>query len=458
MTLKVNDRSSAVEKMAEEWPIVETLLGGTRAMRKAGQKYLPKWPAEEKDSYEDRLKVATLMPAFERTLNVMAGKPFSKELTFGESVPEEIIQWCESVDDDGTSLHAFSSELMAEVLAYGIAGVLVDYTRHEQPLIYLADAVKAGARPYMVMYKHNQILGWKTSKVNGKTRLSQLRLLETAEIDDGEFGSKTVNRVRVLYPGAWQLWEEAKDDYVLIDEGETTLSEIPFVPFYGKQTGFMTGVSPLLNLAYQNVQHWQDSSDQQKSTRFARVRMAAIIGDDSDDEICTGADYFMKLPLGSDIKVVQGSAESVNVGRQELDRLEDQMIKTGAELLTPQPGNRTATEASNDAEANKSELQKIVESFEDSLDQCLQWMAEWVGLPDGGKVALFKDFASATLTDASAQLVLTMQQAGLISKTTAIKEQQRRGLLSPEVDAEVEVAAVEVEAPAGFRNDNTRAD
>ena len=46
----------------------------------------------------------------------------------------------------------------------------------------------------------------------------------------------------------------------------------------------------------------------------------------------------------------------VAVGRSELQALEEQMIQTGAELLVSKPGQRTATESANDAEANKSEL------------------------------------------------------------------------------------------------------
>ena len=75
-------------------------------------------------------------------------------------------------------------------------------------------------------------------------------------------------------------------------------------------------------------------------------------------------------------------------------------------------------------------------------------MADWVGLPQGGHVALFKDFGAGTLTDASAQLVLAMQQGGLITKQTAIKEQQRRGMLDPDIDPEQELDAVQSEGPA----------
>lgn len=124
------------------------------------------------------------------------------------------------------------------------------------------------------------------------------------------------------------------------------------------------------------------------------------------------------------------------------------MIQTGAELLVAQPGQRTATEASNDAEANKSMLQRIVENFEDALDLALQFTADWLKVGEGGTASLFKDFAANSLSDASAQLVVTMAQGGLITKETGLKELQRRGVLSPDLDVAQEAAMAKEAEPA----------
>lgn len=437
--------------MSQAWLIAEALLGGTASMRAAGESFLPRWPNEEPGSYDARLKTATLFPAFARTISVMSGKPFSKQLTMQDDVPPRLREWCDNVDLQGNNLHSFAADLMAEALGFGICGVLVDYPKVGEAVRTLADERNIKARPYAVLIRHSQILGWRAEMSDGVVRLTQLRLAESAEVPDGEFGTATVRRVRVLVPGGYALYQEGeKDEFALIEEGTTTLKAIPFVPFYGKKRGFMSGVSPLLDLAYLNVQHWQDSSDQQKSVRFARVRIAAIIGaEDLTTPISLGADYFMRLPHGADIKVVQGSAEAVKIGREELAVLEDQMITTGAELLVIKPGEqKSATQSNNEAEANKSDLQRIVEQFEDGLDQVLQLMADWVGEPQGGHVSLFKDFGAATLTDASAQLILAMQQGGLITKETAIREQQRRGMLAADIVPVQELEAVSQEGPA----------
>lgn len=449
MPTRIQDTTPAVDAMASHWPVVDALLGGTVAMRAAGERYLPIETREDPADYKRRLAVATLFPAFRRTLGVMAGKPFSKALTYGQDVPDIIREYCQDVDLQGRNLHTYASELLPEVLAYGIAGVLVDFPKTGGENRTLDDDRRLGARPYFVSVKHGQILGWRAERLQGGAMaLTQLRLSEAAEVEDGPYGAKQVERIRVLTPDTWELWEKAGNDFTLIDEGVNSLGRVPFVPFFGQRTGFMEGKSPLLDLAHLNVKHWQHQSDQDDSARFARKRMLVFSGMDNNDAITSAANYAVCLPTGATAQVVQGSAESVNVGRTELEALEAQMIQTGAELLVQKPGQRSATEANNDAEANKSDLQRIVEGFEDGLDESLQLMADWLGLGvDAGHVSLYKDYGAGSLSDASAQLVLSMHQGGLITASTAIREQQRRGLISSELNPEDELEAVKEEGP-----------
>lgn len=417
-------------------------------MRKAGEKYLPKQPREDQQDFDYRLQTSTLFPAFARTVGVMTGKPFAKELSLNEDVPAPIKELTQDIDGEGRSLHAFAADLMSEAMSFGFGGILVDFTRTEGLARTQAEEKALGARPLWVHVKHGQILGWKVGKVNGKPGLVQLRIAETAEVDDGLYDVRLVNRVRVLTPGAWELWEEGASGYERKDGGDTTIQVIPFVPIYGVRKGFMHGLPPLLDLAHQNVKHWQQQSDQDDSARFARKRLLVLIGLDDEKELTAGSSYALQIPKDGDAKVVQGSAESVTVGRSELEALEGQMIQTGAELLTAKPGQRTATEAANEAEANKSDLQRIVETFEDSIDQALQLTAQWLGLPQGGHASLFKDFTAGSLSEATAQLILSFQQGGLITKRQALVEAQRIGVLSPNLDPEAELEAVDVEGPS----------
>lgn len=451
MPLAVNEPSAEIAALREQWSLLDALRAGTPAMRAASTAYLPRWPAEETDAYLARLNSATLFPAYRRTVGVMAGKPFAKSLQLADE-PASITQWAEDIDLQGVSLHSFAAEMFEEVLGAGLAGILVDYpTVEPAPLGRTKAQVEAtGVRPYFVRVKHGQILGWKAGIIGSKVTLTQVRIAETREEDDGPFGVKVVDRVRVLERGRWAVFEQVGKDnaWAVVDDGITTLRDIPFVPLYGRRDGFMLGKPPLLDLAYLNVKHWQSQSDQDTILHVARVPILAMIGADDNTQLTVGGSSAVKLPEGADMKFVEHSGAAIGAGETALSVLEEQMIQTGAELLVKKPGSRTATESQNDAEANKSDLQRIAENFEDALDQALWFMAQYVRLPDAGKVTLFSDYGAASLSDASATLVKDLNMAGIVTKKTVVEEMKRRGVLSPDIDAEREIAEAEAEGPA----------
>lgn len=466
MPIAVNQQSDEVKRLAREWSLLEALMEGTPAMREGKTTYLPQWPNEESGSYTARVATATLFPAYRRTVRVMAGKPFSKDVTLSEDTPASIKTWADDIDLQGVSLHSFAAEMFEESF-YGLAGILVDYPRVEPApngVRTVAQVEATGARPYWVRVKHEQILGWKAANIDGKMKLTQLRLMESVEEDDGEFGTKCVAQVRVLEPGKWRTYRasEIKADngaWKLFEEGVTTLADVPFVPLYGSRMAFMMGVAPLLDLAYLNVKHWQSQSDQDTILHVARVPILAIIGADDQSCLTVGTSSAVKIPLGGDMKFVEHTGAAIEAGQKSLESLEQQMIQTGAELLVKKPGDRSATEAAGDQEGNKSDLQRMTEAAEDSLDQALQFMADYARLGTGGNVSLFKDFGAATLSDASATLIKDLQAAGLISKETAIVELQRRGVLSAEIDPEDELEQAEKDGPPpGTLTDGVDAD
>jgi len=454
VTVAVHHCIPSVLEMREDWCLTEALMGGTRHMRREGVRFMPKQPAEEKDAYAARLCTATLFPAYRRTVSVMAGKPFSKELTVSDA-PDTVLEqwkpWFDDIDRAGVSLNVFASEMLAEAVAHGLAGIYVDVPRAanvqrtEAGVATKAAEKAAGVRPYFVRVKHDQVLGW---RLDDQGRLSMLRLLEWAEVASGDYGVSMIDRVRVLRPGSWELWERVKDEqFTMIDEGTTSLYFIPFVPLYGHRVAHMIGRPPLLDLAHLNCKHWQSQSDQDTILHVARVPILAMIGADDQTTLTVGGSAAVKLPIGSDMKYIEHTGASIKAGADSLVALEEQMIQTGAELLVKKPGTRTAAESSNDAEANKCDLQRIVESFEDALDQALVFAGQYAGI-EPPRVTLFKDFGAGSLSDASATLVKDLNMAGIVTKATVIEEMKRRGVLSADIDTETELAAAEAEGPA----------
>lgn len=447
----------AVERLRPDWDLAADLLGGTRAMRAAGERHLPRWPAEEGESYKARLASAVLFPAYSRTVLTLTGKPFSKPLGMSENAPPQVIDWMQDADREGRNLHAFAAECMQTALGYGLGGILVDYppVRRDPAARPMTQAEEAAAslRPYLVLVRPHQILGWRTARVGGATVLTQLRLMESAEEDDGLWGVRTIEQVRVLTPGRWEIWRKPPEkdwpDAVLHDFGATSLDVIPFVPFYGERLGYMLGRPPLLEVAHLNVAHWQSASDQQTILHVARVPIlfTKMLGDGVELKVGASTGIAASTP-DADAKWVEHSGAAIGAGSEDLAALEERMRQAGAELLVIKPGQVTATQTATENAVGMCALQRITLDLQDALNAALALVSRYARLPEEATVSLFSDFGVSSLAEASADLLLRGADAGYISAETFRGEMRRRGVLSAEVDELEEVARLEAQGPS----------
>lgn len=443
--------------MAADWQLCADLLGGTRAMRAAGKRHLPKFPKEEQDSYDARLATAVLFPAYSRTVSTLTGKPFSKPLALSDDAPPQVIEWMQDADREGRNLHAFAADCMQTALGYGLGGILVEYpvVRREEGARPMTQAEEAAQqlRPYLVQIKPGQILGWRTERRNGATVLTQLRLLEVAQEQDGAWGTASIEQVRVLTPGKWEIWRrpEGKDwqDATLHDSGVTTLGVIPFIPFYGERIGFMEARPPLVEVAHLNVAHWQSASDQQTILHIARVPIffAKMLGEGVALTIGAASGINATTPE-ADAKWVEHSGAAIGAGKEDLAVLEERMRQAGAELLVIKPGQVTATQTGVENAVGMCALQRITLDLQDALNAALGLVALYARLPAAGMVTIFNDFGVSTLAEASAELLLKATDAGYVSAETFRGELRRRGVLGAEVDETEEVGRLAEQGPA----------
>ncbi|MDN2676719.1 DUF4055 domain-containing protein [Janthinobacterium sp. SUN033] len=442
----VRKQSAEAAKLNEDCALIAALLGGTKTMRAAGKKYLPQWPGEDDKSYELRLAVATLFPAYARTIDVLSAKPFSKPVTLGEDVPERLKPWLQNVDLSGRDLHSFLSEITQDAMGYGFAGILVDFPKAGN-LVTKADEQAAGVRPYFVQVHVQNVLGWLPKNATSLNGLTQLRLLESVSEPNGDFDTKEIEQVRVLGRGTWQTWRQreagSKKEWALFEEGVTSLQTIPFVPVYGKRLGYMQATPPLLELAHSNIEHWQSKSDQQNILHIARVPILfAKMLEGSDIAVGAGTAVKSDSPDG-DLKFVEHGGKAIEAGRLSILDLEDRMRQAGAELLVIKPGNVTESQTLADNEQGACALQKIAQNIQDAANQALQFMAEWVGEKEGGHIKLHTDFGAESLAATSAEQLLKAQLAGAISLETLFGEFKRRNIISMDIDWDGELARIE---------------
>lgn len=436
----------AVDAMRQDWAIVAPLMGGTAAMRAAGKALLPQYPAEEDDAYRDRLSLSTLLPAYAETISNNTSRVFAEPLQLGDDVPEAIAELCEDVDLAGNDLNTFAVEFFRDGLSHGLCHVFVEYPRADA-LQTLADEQAVGVRPYAVLVKPERVLGWRVE--GGK--LAQVRFTESIEVADGEFGVKAVEQIRVLEPGLWRTYRrpEKGGQWVIHEEGQTSLDYIPWVTFYAGRTGMMTAKPPLLELAHLNVKHWQSQSDQDNLLHVARVPLLFMFTDDEQFRLVISAGSATRMPKDGDAKYVEHTGAAITAGRESLQDLIEEMRMAGAKLLQKdKQQTKTAAQANEEAAQELSPLARLANQFADCIAQMLQIFADYRGLPEGGTVEMRGNFDADFVPEVSLPLLLNMASAGKLSDETLFAEMQRRGVISDEYNWQEEQERLSAQGPA----------
>lgn len=419
--------------------IIDDLLGGTATMRKAAQTYLFQMEMEEPDSYRKRLERSTLYPALSETLSQMTGRVFFNPIDVA-NVTEAVQAIFDDVDLAGNNLDVFASRWFYSALAYGCSFALIDFTRIEA-VKSRAEEKALNARPYWVHIKPHQVLGIKTARVNGKQAITQFRYVVNEQVEDGEFGVKTVKHVYVYEIGKVRKFSEAEGEFrleseLLLTAQNRPLDFVPVVPFITKRNELTNAIEPpLMELAYLNVKHWQSQSDQDNITNIARVPLLAIYSDDEVKQLSIGGSA-IHLPVDSSMQFVEHSGQAIASGVESLKDLEEQMKTAGAKLLTKTALAMTDSQARDEAGKEISQLRLLANRFEDAIDLALEYTGHWLGIAkeQAGNVQISGNIENDLDPSASMASVIQLRNAGVISNQSTFNEAKRRGLLADSLE------------------------
>ena len=440
--------SPAYDAMAPVWRKVDSVLGGTRAMRGAGRELMPQHAEETDDAYQERLETSVLLNYTSLTLESWVGRPFSDPVEPNDDVPAVVQTILPDVDTLGTGLHSFCRDWFHSGVAKAFAHVLVDFPRTEQPEDRprtLADDYREGVRPYWCLVQPEDLLYVRTAIVGGREVVTHARIREVDVIPVG-FSEVHVERIRVLDPGIVTLWEKrrasksGKITWVEVARWETGIKDqVPLVTFYSDRQGVMIGKPPIEDLVDLNVRHWQSTSDQISILTVSRFPMLALSGGiNEDQELVIGPNQWLYTPDPSGrFYYVEHAGAAISAGRQDLADLEEQMALYGAEFLRRRPGNPTATARALDSAESTSPLQDMVLRFTDSVARALDFTAQWMGAGEvGGTVTIANEWGPESLKGEDLVALVETFKLGAISKEVLLAEFKRRAILSDKFNVE----------------------
>ena len=431
---QVNDPSTAWVNQEPHWGLIEHLLGGTYKIRKGHRKFLPQEPRELDESYDNRLQRSVLAPYYVRLERMLAGMLTRKPVRL-DDVTDQIREQLFDVDLQGNDLQSWLYSTARLCIRYGHVGVLVD-------------APKSGdtGRPYWITYTPRDILGWRTEMADGQQKLTQLRLFEKVLVPDGLYGEKQVEQVRVLTPGAFEIFQkDEKGDFRVIDEGTTSLNEIPFSVAYSNRVGVLESFPPLADIAELNLQHYQVQSDLGNQLHISAVPMLALFGfPAAAEEISAGPGEALSLPEGASASYIEPTGNSYDAQFRRLDQIVSQINDLGlAAVMGAKLAAETAESKRIDRSQGDSTMMVLAQQMQDMIDNCLRFHADYMQEAQAGSSLVNRDFMGARLEPQEIQALLQLYTAGTVTQETLLLQLEAGEVLGDDFDVEAELEATQ---------------
>lgn len=450
--------SSAYGLMKPVWKLIDDILAGPDTIRAATIAYLPQYSSEGDVEYKRRLAHAPWRPEFADILQSLASKPFGKEIALGDKASDQVKSLVEDIDQRGNNLTAFSREVFRRGVAKGMHAILVDYpTMSEAKTV--AEEKRAGARPYWVSIRAEDIVALYTEFVNGREVVSHVRIRETATVRDG-FSEKVVKRVRVLEPGRWELWEataqvDGKDAYTRIGDGALTLGIVPLALFWtGERDGGQFVRPPLASLANMQIELYRKLSRQDEVETYAGSPMLQAKGlapPAEGETLEIGPKRVLFAPPGIEgaetgWSYIQPDAAVLTEIRTSAKDVQDDMRRLGMQPLTQKSGGITATASSIEGAKAHSTVEAWALGLKDVLEQALMFTAMWLGEPEGAEVSVDTDFSTEAYSQAPLDAIHKGRERGDVTRRTYWNVLRRFDVLPPDFDADMEEMDLAAEA------------
>lgn len=438
-TATVATPSDAYAEMAKKWELIETLRGGTEAMRKAGKKYLPKEPKETNEAWEFRLNRTFLYNLYWRTVTSLVGLAFLKPVVVSNA-PKELEYLEFNFNGSGNSVSEVAYSLCLDSLHYGLVHATMDFPQVDKDKLSLGEFKAAGFRPYCNHINPRNLISWRSIAKPGVPILEQLRVTENVTVpsDINEWADKDLHYVKVIRPNHADVYvfdpEFPDIGYNFLKTVPNTLKYIPITTAYSNRTGFMEAEPTLYDLAQTNLRHYQSSSDQNNILHVARVPFLHAAGFEEGELDGTeiGANrMIVSSNENSSIKHVEHTGKAIGAGRQDLVDLENQMATLGADMLISKGvGRMTATARKIDQSESMSTLQLTLRSVEQMVEQLYMIAGDWMGV-DATEVSVsIGDDLSVANEPNPTNALIALIDSGLITDEQAVEEAKRQGILS----------------------------
>jgi hypothetical protein len=486
----VNSTHPEYDASLPGWLRARDVFAGEDAIKAAGEKYLSRLDCQDDKEFLAYKNRASFFNASARTADGFVGLIFRRDPTFklpdgNNGVAAALTEFVEDADMLGTSLSAFTKKLVTEIINVGRAGTLIDWNEEVEQ------------RAYAVAYSAENIINWRTARVNGRNVLTLLVLKETCQIADTDpFEPEEIEQLRVLklVPGVsggapetagaasalpwsyqveiWQFLSEnpnaasprnrGKKKWKLTDTRTPLrlgkpLPLIPFV-FHGPRHSLPdVDKIPLADIIAINLDHYRLNADYKHGMHYTALPTAYVCGFDKAASLHIGASAAWQSD-STDAKAafLEFTGQGLMTFERAMDRDEQLMAVLGTRMLESRKRvGETAAAIELRQSGENSILNTVSLSVSASLTQVLRWVYWWnstepipdaIG-PDLVLACLNTDFSITGMSFQEITALVTAWQAGAISQATMLDLFRAGEVIAPGRTNEEEIKLLKTETP-----------
>lgn len=476
LPVKISSEPSSIYNLQkDEWDLINTLLDGTTQIRKKGEKYLPRLNNESEKSYQIRLSQAVLAPYFKRTVNFSTGKTFYTPINIlpvesNKDMSPKIASMIEDATRRNENLNVFASNAFRDSWAKGMGFIYVEAPAPdtESPRTRQNLDSNMDIRPYFIYIKPENMLDITTDE-RGKIIFAKI-LEHYTHFDEAKCRSINSTRIRVVtekYIGVYEPLEQVLSDgstipsqskYLLKHQIENELGLVPIAGYItGEKRGDFYATSPLIDLAYTNIQYYQDESTHENAVSAAEFPILCGMGFESGTNIDIGPHKIICIKdTSANLKYVEHTGEALKCGKDNLDELRIKMAYCGLKTLksdytSNNSKSTTATEIKIDNIDTNAQLRVAANAFVDAVNLAFYYAEKYLGEDDpSGRMHYYASLEGifSMTTDDINEIVqlMNLEESGKLRLETLLLELRRRNILGSDVDINAELSFAEQNA------------
>ncbi|ELS01111.1 hypothetical protein Xen7305DRAFT_00008130 [Xenococcus sp. PCC 7305] len=379
--------------------------------------YLPKETSEEDGNYLNRLKRSRFERKFRDFITGdLAGllSNFSRSQT-SPSLEEQ----SNNVDGQGNSLELFLIQADSLAARDGMVAILTD-APSESAARSNAEAMSSGVRAYWSIIERRDLINLETQMLGGQKIITMAVIRRYAQVPEGEYGSKTVERYRVYTIGEFVEYEieevEGTQNYTQVDQGTFALDYIPLTLYSLNSLNPFEADIPLLDYGELNIEHYQLASELREiihtinspPLQVNKLPDAPFEGVNGTNETIVVGPY--AVIRDRDCQWVEAQGHGIKHTADRLEKVEQQMKEKGLGFVIGSQAIKTATEVEFNASQTESRLQMLAIAKESAFEQMARHWSDFMGESESEIITLDRELISNLSKLSPAELLDAISQ------------------------------------------------